>query len=415
MAARLRVLVVGASIAGPATAYWLARAGAEVTVIERFPGIRKGGQAVDIRGCGLTVMRRMPGMEDLVRAKPTGEEGLSFVRNDGRPYGIIRATGNPDQQALLSELEIFRGDLSTILHDLTNRHESIRYKFNEQVLSIKQHATAGLLEVAFASGRQNAPFDLVVAADGATSRTRAIGLECGVRDHIHSTDTWAAYFSTKKNYTNGDKVSLGYSAPGGRFMNAGYKPSGGSHAMMMGRGTASANAFRQAAEQGRTREFVAEQYSNAGWISNDLVEELKTADDFYASEIVQVKVPTLHKGRFVLVGDAGYAVGPTGFGTSIALAGAYVLAGEIKKHSGDVDAALEAYERQMRPLIKDMQKIPPFVGSIAAPQSAWAIWVRNQLFAFVAWSGVAEFLQRFLGGAFKNSKEFPLPEYEWDE
>lgn len=44
MAARLRVLVAGASIAGPATAYWLAKAGAEVTVIERFSGIREGEQ-----------------------------------------------------------------------------------------------------------------------------------------------------------------------------------------------------------------------------------------------------------------------------------------------------------------------------------------------------------------------------------
>lgn len=183
--------------------------------------------------------------------------------------------------------------------------------------------------------------------------------------------------------------------------------------MMMSRGTAA--AFRQASEQGREREFVAEHYTDAGWISNELVEELKTAEDFYASEIVQVKVPRLHKGRLVLVGDAGYAVGPRGFGTSIALAGALILAGEIKKHAGDVEAALEAYDGQMRPLIKKMQKIPPFLGSIVAPQSAWVIWARNCIFALVAWSGIAEFLERFFAGAFEDSKEFPLPEYEWSE
>ena len=59
----LRVLVVGASIAGPTAAYWLAKSGAQVTVIERFPELRKGGQNVDIRTIGVEVMRRMPGME----------------------------------------------------------------------------------------------------------------------------------------------------------------------------------------------------------------------------------------------------------------------------------------------------------------------------------------------------------------
>lgn len=184
--------------------------------------------------------------------------------------------------------------------------------------------------------------------------------------------------------------------------------------MMMSRGSAA--PFRHAVEQGEEKDFVSRHYLNAGWIANQLIEELQTAEDFYASEIVQVKVPQLFDGRFVLVGDAGYAVGPTGFGTSIALAGAYVLAGEIKHHAGDVDAALEAYQAQMAPLIKKMQKIPPLVSSIAMPQSAWAIWLRNNIFALVAWSGIAELLQRwFGGGAFQDSSEFPLPQYEWDE
>lgn len=64
----LKVLVVGASIAGPTAAYWLAKAGADVTVIERFPSLRTSGQNIDIRSCGVTVMRKMAGMEEAVRA-----------------------------------------------------------------------------------------------------------------------------------------------------------------------------------------------------------------------------------------------------------------------------------------------------------------------------------------------------------
>jgi 2-polyprenyl-6-methoxyphenol hydroxylase-like FAD-dependent oxidoreductase len=129
---------------------------------------------------------------------------------------------------------------------------------------------------------------------------------------------------------------------------------------------------------------------------------------------VQVKTPDLYKGRFVLVGDAGYAAGLTGAGTSLALAGAYILAGELGKHKGDIAAGLQGYEQQIRPLINKMQVIPPLVTTILAPQTAWGIWLRNNIFAFIAWTGLIEFAQRYIGASFGDAKEFPIPEYEWE-
>ncbi|KAJ5636081.1 uncharacterized protein N7484_009394 [Penicillium longicatenatum] len=99
-------LKVGASIAGPTAAYWFAKAGANVTVIERFPALRTIGHNADIRVAGVTVMRRMPGMEAAVRARKAEIEGISFVDSKGRAYGTIRPTGNPDKQSLISEYEI---------------------------------------------------------------------------------------------------------------------------------------------------------------------------------------------------------------------------------------------------------------------------------------------------------------------
>ena len=138
------------------------------------------------------------------------------------------------------------------------------------------------------------------------------------------------------------------------------------------------------------------------------------AADFYASEVVQVKAPILHKGRFVLVGDAGYAPGFTGGGTSLAMAGAYLLAGEVgSKHKGDLAAGLEGYEERMRPIIEDLQKTPPHVPTVMAPQTAWGIWLRNHIFAFIAWSRILEFAQRFLAGAFASTEKYSLPDYDW--
>jgi 2-polyprenyl-6-methoxyphenol hydroxylase-like FAD-dependent oxidoreductase len=416
----LKVLVVGASIAGPATAYWLAKAGARVTVIERFPNLRTGGQAVDIRTVGVSVMRKMSGMEVAVRAKSTQEEGVSFVRDDGRPYGVIRATGNPDQQSLISEYEIFRSDLAKVLYDITKDDESINYVFDEQIASLRQSETSeSPITVEFENGSATSDYDLVVACDGATSRTRAMGIGCNVRDHVIPTNSWAAYFSTKQDLLQGSKIGQGYSAVGGRSITIGSDPSGGSRIMLMGvdrRGKQHTTLpFRQASSQGNDvlKKYIAQHYCDVGWKTEVALQEMMDSEDFYANEIVQVKMLSLYKGRFVLVGDAGYAAGPTGGGTTLALAGAYYLAGEICKHDGNLAAGLEGYEKQMQPLVTELQKVSPLVSSILAPQTSLGIWLRNHIFAIVAWTGMAEFAQKYLGAAFASTEVFPLPDYKW--
>jgi 2-polyprenyl-6-methoxyphenol hydroxylase-like FAD-dependent oxidoreductase len=415
-----KVLVVGASIAGPTAAYWLAKAGASVTVIERFPKLRTGGQSIDIRTTGVTVMRKMPGMEAAVRAKTTQIEGISFIREDGRSYGTIRATGNPDQQSLVSEYEIFRGDLSQILFDITKDNENINYVFGEQVASIRQNENReGCVTVEYANGTPTSEYDLVVACDGATSRTRAIGLGCSAWDHIKPTNCWAAYFSIDQDLLGGSKIAKGISTPGGRFMGVGPDPSGGNRVGLMAirpRDDHHAGLlFRDAMKKGddALKQFVAQYFKGGGWKTDEVMEAMLKAGDFYASETVQVKTPNLYKGPFVLVGDAGYAPGPTGTGTSLALVGAYVLAGELGKHKGDLAAGLRGYEKQMRPIIDDMQKVPPFITTFLAPQTAWGIWLRNNIFAFIVWTRILEFAQKYFSGAFANTDQYRLPEYDW--
>lgn len=316
--------------------------------------------------------------------------------------------------------EYLRADLAGVLFDLTKEDEGIEYVFGEQVASIQQsEKDDGPVTVKFANGSKTSTYDLVVGCDGATSTTRAIGLGCGVRDHIFPTNQWAAYFSIKQDLLDGSKVSQGFSAVGGRFISVGTDPSGFSRIMCMCvqlRGKSDAVLpFRQAASKGdeALKEYIAQHYRGVGWKTDHLMREMMSSEDFYASEVVQVKLPSLYNGRFVLVGDAGYAAGPTGGGTSLALAGAYMLAGEIAKHPGDLAAGLRGYEQQMKPLIKDLQKIPPLGNSILAPQIAWGIWLRNWAFAFIAWTGLAEAAQKYLGGAFADMKTFSLPSYKW--
>ncbi|OBT64325.1 hypothetical protein VE03_06783 [Pseudogymnoascus sp. 23342-1-I1] len=233
----IKVLIIGASIAGPTAAYWLAKTGADITVIERFPSLRTNGQNVDIRTSGVTIMRKMPGMEDAVRAKRSQMEGINFVLADGSTYASIKPTGNPDQQSLVSEYEIFRGDLSRILFNLTKENENIKYVFGEQVASMRQQVDGkanGRIIVEFANGLATAEYDLVISCDGATSRTRAMGLGCGSRDYVYPSNSWAAFFSIDENLFEGSTMGHAYSAVGGRFIAAGSDTSRVTRVVLMG-------------------------------------------------------------------------------------------------------------------------------------------------------------------------------------
>jgi len=174
-------------------------------------------------------------------------------------------------------------------------------------------------------------------------------------------------------------------------------------------------SFRTAIKEGddSLKQYITKCYSGMGWKTNDILNGMMASDDVYASEIVQVKPPSLSRGRFVMVGDAGYAPGFTGGGTSLALAGAYTLAGEVFKNKGNLAAGLEGYEQVMRPIINDLSKVPPLVTTIMAPQTAWGIWLRNHIFALIAWSRILEFGQKFFAGAFAQTNKEALPNYEW--
>ncbi|KAK4140772.1 oxidoreductase [Dichotomopilus funicola] len=500
--AQLRVLIVGASIAGPAAAYWFAKGGARVTIIERFPQLRTNGQNVDIRTIGVTVMCKMPGLEEAVRAKRLSLSGISFVDTHDRPFATFRATGDPDQQSLVSEYEILRGDLSRILYDMTRTHENVQYVFGEQVAAFDYHSGPdGPVTVTFANNTlPPTEFDLVVAADGATSRTRALALSCSVREHARPTGLWAAYFTLTKDLIKESEMGHAYNAPGGLFIAAGQHPSQpGCSQVTIIRNTGSdagnpndpgsLAAFRSATATATTttkttpktetnhpqddknltlttqpedntaplRAFIAHSIANKGWYTNTIASALLNSSspghghesssssehehssehgqgqeqpqirDFYTTEISQIHLPTLfHNYRIALLGDAGYAPGPTGAGTSLALAGAYFLAGEVFSHlsksdrnngseNHDLSAALKRYDEVMKPLVKELRQIPFGLRGMMAPRTGWGLRVRNWVMGWVCWVGVVGWVQGWIArGAFGRRGEEGAREYQWD-
>ena len=224
----------------------------------------------------------------------------------------------------------------------------------------------------------------------------------------------------EQDLIEGSRIAQAHTATGGRFIAVGpdHVPGVNRIGLMSIHprdGPDATLAFREAMNQGDNalKQFIAQHYTGVGWKTEEVLKGMMEARDFYGSEIVQVKTKSLHKGRFALVGDAGYSPGFTGAGTTLAIAGAYLLAGEVGKHKGNLAAGLRGYEEQMRPIIDDMQRVPPLVPGILAPQTAGGIWLRNNIFAFIAWSRILEFAQKYLAGAFASTDKFPLPDYEW--
>ena len=353
---------------------------------------------------------------------------MSIVDERGRPYVTIRGSGEPDQQSLVSEYEIFRDDLARILYDLTKGCPNIRYVFGEQVASMQQHGD--IVTVDFVNGQlPKSTYDLVIAADGATSRTRALGLHCKVRDHVHSLNAWAAYCTISRDLLDGSKMAqFSTSTPGRAIILAPDHDTSHNRVVLMGSHSRSKRSedvlqpFHEAVKQGdeATKSFLARFFHGHG--RDDILAAVMHSDNLYASEAVQVKVPALRNGRIVLVGDAGYAAGPVGTGTSMAITGAYILAGEINDHLQDLDTGLRNYEEKMRPIIQDMQHIPPGFPGIMTPQSTSALRLRNLVLRFVALlmvasdygpiAAIASWIAALFSSSFGKDK-YGISDYAW--
>jgi 2-polyprenyl-6-methoxyphenol hydroxylase-like FAD-dependent oxidoreductase len=107
-------------------------------------------------------------------------------------------------------------------------------------------------------------------------------------------------------------------------------------------------------------------FADAGWVTPRILDALDDAP-FYFDAVGQARLPAWSRGRVALVGDAAYCASPiSGMGTSLALTGAYVLAGELAAHPHRV--AFARYEAVMRPYVDQAQKLPPGTPGIVHPR-----------------------------------------------
>jgi len=364
------ILISGASVAGPALAFWLHRFGFRPTIVERAPSLRPGGYAIDFRGASLRVLERM-GLLSEVQRKQTRIGAITIVDRNNRKVASM-----PDGFTS-GELEILRGDLATIFHNATR--ETTEYIFDDSISAIEEGA--GGVEVQFERGGQRR-FDLVVGADGLHSKVRslAFGKES---DFVRYLGYYVSIFSIP-NYLQLDHAGLYYGTLGKKVGIFSGGPPSEAKASFFFATEPLDYARRDSAQQ---KEILREHFWQEGWEVPRLLEFLEKAPDFYFDSVSQVKMDRWSAGRTALVGDAAWCASPlSGMGTGMAVVGAYVLAGELAEAEGDHRVAFSKYESLMRDFVDKCQGIADGGTDWFVPRTRFRLWLSTQMWKILPYT-----------------------------
>jgi 2-polyprenyl-6-methoxyphenol hydroxylase-like FAD-dependent oxidoreductase len=351
---RSHAVISGAGLAGPALAHQLTERGWRATVIEREPQFRDEGQNIDVRGTARLVARRM-GIEDEIRAANTSEVGMRFLNGDGISTASFPMDESAPFESPTAELEILRGELSRIL--IEQSHDSAEYRFDTQIVDLEdreRHVTAALDDATSIDA------DLVVIAEGLRSLNRNFVTPVEVFD----LGMYIAYLTIPRT-DDDDRWWNWQNAPRSRSVHLRPDNVGTTRAMLAFLSDVRGLEFLHRDDQ---ISILQSTFADVGGAAPRILAELSDAP-MYFDGLGQVRAPRWSKGRVALLSDAAFCVSPVGGGgASLALIGAYILAGELAR-TDDHRVALSRYEEFMRPHVNAAQNVRPAMLRAANPRT----------------------------------------------
>ncbi len=380
----LKILVVGAGIAGPTICYWLKRFGFSPFLIEKNNTMRKNGLGLDIRGSAIAVIKRM-GIYKSIAEMHTQINHDTYVDTKGN---ILIKEQSGYRQG--EDCEIMRGDLMNILMQSI---KEVPCYFNKNIIHIAQNNEN--VEVTFEDNKTE-NYDLIIGADGLRSATRNSAFS---KDQYKLIDlgSYISVFSVP-NYLrlNGEKII--FESNQKIISVTANKNSDIALVAIMFRSNHTLRDMRDEKEQ---KDFLKCNFLNLGWETNKLLDYMEVCDDFYFDKVMQVQMQSWSTGRIALVGDSAYCPSPlSGQGTSLALVGAYILAGELKTARGDYTSAFNRYHAVLDSFVTSNQNL--------------GIWVNDTF--LLADTVSKDSIKTRMDNIFENLKiashAIHLPEYE---
>ncbi len=365
-APRRTALISGASIAGPALAFWLNRHGYEVTVVEKAGTLRSGGYPIDVRGAALDVVEKM-GLLPRLRDAHIDLRRLTFLHGDGSEVASLHphaVTGG----ATGRDLEVRRGDLTDALY--TAVRDDVEFLFNDSIDTLDQSEHG--VDVTFRGGGGRR-FDLVFGADGMHSRTREMLF--GPEEQFHRYLGYCFAVFTMRNTLGLSHETVMWNTPGRAAALYAVGDEDEVHAFLtFARPDPPFDAFGDSRAQ---RDLIVQVFADAGWEVPAILAALHDADDVFFDAVGQIRMPRWSKGRVALLGDAAHAPSfLTGQGTSLALIGAYHLAGALADR--DHAEGFAAYEHATRDFVTLTQDRIGEGGGTLFPTTAGALEQRNE-------------------------------------
>ena len=291
-----------------------------------------------------------------------------MVDSKGRSWGTMSANkSGKGIQSFTSDFEIMRGDLCKMLYEMTK--DDVDYRFGIHTTEVHHDNERSNV---YLSDGSSGVFDIVVGADGAGSRTRDMILDVDSKDPFQPLGVHAGYFTIPREIKDGESyLATAFITTGNRGIMTRRGDDERYQAYMFCPSKASEN-FAKTSNRDLEEERVglAEAFRGGGWKTEEILEGLANAKDFYCERMGLVAMDYWSRGRIVLVGDAAWCpTAMTGMGTTCGMVGSYVLAGEIDKHftndaykaldkpmsASGIEFAFREYENKMRPWIKTVQ------------------------------------------------------------
>jgi 2-polyprenyl-6-methoxyphenol hydroxylase-like FAD-dependent oxidoreductase len=334
----VNILISGAGIAGLAGARQLGTRGHDVTVVEYARRLRVTGTPIDIRGDAIETVDRMGLLTEIQKHRVSMSELTQFVDSRGRPVAPMPLAEISDSD---DDIELLREDLVRILADALPDTAAIR--FGDSIETLTDDGAG--VDVRFASGRTGR-YDLVLGADGEHSAVRRLvfGPEEDYLRHL------GVYFALADHpgEAQSRSANLIYNVPG--RMAGIFRYDGKAVAVFQFRSKRIDYDRRDLDAQ---KKILIDAFAGyRSWRIPELLDAVRADPAFYFTSASQIHLPSWHRGRVVLVGDAGYSPAfLSGRGTSLALTGARFLAEELERCGNDHAAAFAGYEARLRPYV----------------------------------------------------------------